>query len=70
MSKTVQCCVRGCESRDTHQHNISGATGAFGAKLTYIVRVCDDCKDRLTSKSVNFNFYRVGSLAFINEIWQ
>ena len=62
-----KCCVRGCDSHDTHEHRSKGMD-KIGRPITLIVRLCDPCKDVLTDQKVNYTFYRVGSLAFVEEL--
>lgn len=64
------CCVRGCESKETHEHRIPTGQGAFGKKLTYIVRICEPCRKALVSKPIQVNYFQCGGLAFVNEIWE
>ena len=64
-----KCCVRGCDSRDTHEHRAKGVDN-LGRSITFIVRVCGPCKDALTEKNLNYTFYRAGSLAFVEELYK
>ena len=43
-----QCCVRECDSRDTHEHRGIG-TDNLGRSITFIVQLCKPCKDALQS---------------------
>ena len=63
-----KCCVRDCDSRDTHEHRAKG-TDNLGRSIPFIVRLCDPCKDALLSKKVNYTFYRAGSLVFVHELY-
>ena len=64
------CCVRGCEDTRTHEHHIPTGYGAFGKKLTYIVRICESCQKKLAGESIQCNYFQCGGLAFVNEIWE
>ena len=64
-----KCCVRECDSHDTQEHR-GGGTDNLGRSITFIVRVCDPCKDAIMQKKVNYTFYRAGSLVFVEEIYQ
>lgn len=68
MSTKSKCCVRDCDSRDTHEHRGKG-TDNLGRPITFIACVCDPCKDALMEKKVNYTFYRAGTLVFVNEIY-
>ena len=63
-----KCCVRDCDSRGTHEHRAKG-TDNLDRSITFIVQLCDPCKDALLSKKVNYTFYRAGSLAFVEELY-
>ena len=63
-----KCCVRDCNSRDTHEHRGRG-TDTLGRSITFIVQLCNSCKDALTEKQVNYTFYRAGSLVFVEELY-
>ena len=64
-----KCCVRECDSRDTHEHEGKG-TDNLGRSITFILRICDPCKDAIATNKVNYTFYRAGSLVFVEEIYQ
>ena len=65
----MTCCVRGCESPNTHEHHVNGAKGAFGRQMKYIVRICEACKS-LLDQPIRLNYFQCGGLAFVNEIWK
>ena len=44
-----KCCVRDCDSRDTHEHRGKG-TDNFGRSIPFIVQLCDPCKERAPVK--------------------
>lgn len=58
------CTVKGCHSTEAKQHHIYNEK----EKLTFVTRVCDRCKSKLTDKQVNLKFYRCGGLVFVEEI--
>lgn len=64
------CCVRGCESTRTHEHYSPTGQGAFGKKLTYVIRICESCRKALVDKPIQCNYFQTGRLAFVNEIWE
>lgn len=64
------CCVRGCQASNIHEHRIQGGQGAFGKKLTYIVRICDTCRKALIDKPIEMTYWQCGTLAFVNELWE
>lgn len=64
------CCVRDCESTQTHEHYIPIGQGAFGKKLTYVVRICESCRQALVGIPIQCNYFQCGGLAFVNEIWE
>ena len=63
-----QCCVRECDSHDTHEHRGVG-TDNLGRPTTFIVQLCKPCKDALQSKKVHYTFYEAGSLVFVRELY-
>ena len=67
-TRKPKCCVRDCDSRDTHEHRAKG-TDNLGRSIPFIVQLCDPCKDALLSKKVNYTFYRAGSLVFVHELY-
>lgn len=64
------CCVRGCESKETHEHWMRTGQGVFGKKLTYIARICEPCRKALVGKPIQCNYFQCGGLAFVYELWE
>lgn len=63
-----KCCVRECDSRDTHERRGTG-TDNHGRSISFIVHICDPCKDAILSKKANYTFYQAGSLVFVHELY-
>ena len=68
MSRKTKCCVRDCDSRDTHEHRGKG-TNNLGRSITFTLRICDPCKDGLMEKTVNYTFYNAGTVVFVEEVY-
>lgn len=68
MSRKPKCCVRDCDSRDTHEHRGRGKDN-LGRSVTFIVHVCKPCKDGLMEKKINYTFYRCDTIVFVEEIY-
>ena len=63
-----QCCVRECDSRDTHEHRGVG-TDNLGRSIAFVVQLCDPCKDALQSKKAHYTFRQADSLVFVRELY-
>ncbi|RKU10825.1 hypothetical protein C6503_19255 [Candidatus Poribacteria bacterium] len=63
-----QCCVRECDSRDTHEHRGVG-TDNLGRSMTFVVQLCEPCKDGILSKKVHYTFRQADSLVFVRELY-
>lgn len=63
-----QCCVRECNSCDTHEHRGIG-TDNLGRSITFIVQLCKPCKDALQSKKVHYTFRQTDSIVFVRELY-
>ena len=68
MSRKTKCCVRECNSRDIHEHRGRG-TDNLGRSITFILRICDPCKDGLMEKKVNYTFHNAGTVVFVEEVY-
>lgn len=64
------CCVRACQSDHIQEHRIKGGQGPFRKPLTYIVRICELCRDALIDKPVGMKYFQCGGLAFVHELWE
>ena len=63
-----QCCVRECDSRDTHEHRGVG-TDNLGRSITFIVQLCDPCKDALVGQKAHYTFRQADSIVFVRELY-
>ena len=63
-----QCCVRECDSRDTHEHRGIG-TDNLDRSITFVVQLCKPCKDELQSKKAHYTFRQADSLVFVRELY-
>ena len=63
-----KCCVRECNSRDTHEHRGVG-TDNLGRSITFVVQLCDPCKDALVEQKAHYTFRQVDSLVFVRELY-
>ena len=63
-----QCCVRECDSRDTHEHRGIG-TDNLGRSITFVVQLCDPCKDALVKQKAHYTFRQDDSLVFVRELY-
>ena len=68
MSRKSKCCVRECNAHDTHQHQGRGKDN-LGRSVTFILQLCDPCKEGIQTKKVHYTFYRAGSVVFVAEIY-
>ena len=66
-TQKAKCCVRGCDSRDTHEQFLKG-TDAQGRTARFFVRLCRNCKDKVLAEKIDYSYYRVGTLIFVEEI--
>jgi len=70
LRKKPKCCVRGCESTHIQEHRIKHDSDiGFAKKLTYIVRICEPCREALAGKPTIQTYWQCGTLAFVNELW-
>ena len=63
-----KCCVRDCDSRNTHEHQGIG-TDNLGRTTTFIVQLCKPCKDALQSKKAHYTFRQADSIVFVRELY-
>lgn len=68
MSRKTKCCVRDCESRETREYQGRGRDN-LGRSRTFIVRLCDTCKDGITEKKVHYTFHTAGTVVFVAELY-
>ena len=68
MSTKSKCCVRDCDSRDTHEYQARG-TDNRSRSVTCIVSLCDPCKDGFLKKKVHYTFSKADTVVFVNEIY-
>ena len=68
MSTKPKCCVRDCDSRDTHEYRGKG-TDNLGRSITFIVSVCDPCKNALMEKKAHYTFSKAGTVVFVEELY-
>ena len=68
MSKKLKCCIRDCDSRDTHEQRGRGRNN-LGRSVTFILCICDPCKDALTEKTAHYIFHEAGTVVFVEEIY-
>lgn len=64
-----KCCVRDCDSRDTREYRGRGRDN-HGRSATFIVRLCNTCKDGIQAKKVHYTFSHAESLVFVAEIFE
>ena len=62
------CAHRDCNSTEVDEMKIP-LDWAYGRKIHAIVNVCEDCKEALAGKPIDYNFWRAGQLHFIEEMW-
>ena len=63
-----QCCVRECDSRNTHEHRGVG-TDNLGRSITFVVQLCDPCKDVLVEQKAHYTFRQADSIVFVRELY-
>ena len=66
-TQKLKCCVRECNSRDTHEHRGIG-TDNLGRSITFVVQLCEPCKDEIQSKKTHYTFRQTDSIVFVREL--
>ena len=63
----MKCCVRECNSHNTHEYQGKG-TDNRGRSATFIVSLCDPCKDEFMEKKAHYTFQKADSIVFVEEL--
>ena len=63
-----QCCVRECDSRNTHEHRGIG-TDNLGRSIHLHCSTLQAVQGRAPVKEVHYTFRQAGSLVFVRELY-
>ena len=63
-----KCCVRECDSRDTQEYRGVG-TDNRRRSVTFVVQLCEPCKDGIVSQTVHYTFREADSIVFVRELY-
>ena len=63
-----KCCVGACDSHDTQEYRAKG-TDTLGRSISFIVQLCQPCKDGIVSKQADYTSRQADTLVFVHELY-